>query len=90
MSPGKLAAMLKLNPLALVMLVGRNVTWQLADDELAGLREHVVGLNVPVPPGELGVVAQLTLPVGTTFIPPLVSVIVTSQTVTAPTTCGFG
>jgi hypothetical protein len=67
----------KLNPVGPVMLVGVNTTSQLADPELAAPREQVLEPNVAVPPAELGVAVQLTLPVGTVVVPLLVSVTVT-------------
>jgi hypothetical protein len=85
-SPRYVAVMVKLKPVELVMFVGVNTTSHTADAEPLVVNAHEPGLSVPAPPEALGVTDQATLPPGVTEEPPLVSVIVTSQVVVAPTT----
>ena len=88
-SAANVATIEKLKPVELVMFVGVKMTWQLAEEELAGPKVQPVELNAPVPPAALGVADQVMLPVGTTNGAPLVSVTVTPQTVVAPMTSGL-
>jgi hypothetical protein len=60
------------------MWVGVKTTWQVAEPPVP-VSVQVLEESVLVPPAPLGVAIQVTVPVGVTVVPKLVSVTVTRQ-----------